>query len=250
MMKDAQDHFSQAAESYRTFRPEYPQELYDWMLESCLLRRNAWDCATGNGQVAKALAHFFDQVIASDISAQQLEHAHQADNIFYLKSRSERTDFLDSSFDLITVAQAIHWFDHSAFNKEVNRVLKSKGILAIWGYHLLRINPSVDAILDHFYHEIVGPFWAAERKLVDQRYENITIDLPLLNSRNDISISVEWNRDQLFGYLSTWSASKSFVTKHNQSPFAIIQSQIEEIWKANEILTVQFPLFAKLYRKD
>jgi SAM-dependent methyltransferase len=247
-MKEAQDHFSQASESYRTFRPEYPQELYNWILEYCLIRNSAWDCATGNGQVAKVIAQYFDQVIASDISTQQLQHAHQANNIFYLQGRSEQTHFLDSSFDLITVAQAIHWFDHTAFNKEINRVLKPEGNLAIWGYHLLRINPKVDAILDHFYHEIVGPYWADERKHVDLRYESISIDMPLLHSRDDMSIEVEWNMSQFFGYLSTWSASKTFAVERNKNPVIEIQSQVEEIWKAEEILTVQFPLFAKLYR--
>ena len=249
-MKDAQDHFSQASKSYRTFRPEYPQELYDWILESCLIRDNAWDCATGNGQVAKVVAQYFDQVIASDISAQQLQHAHQGEKIIYLQNRSEQTDFLDSSFDLITVAQAIHWFDHAAFNKEVKRVLKSNGILAIWGYHLLRINKQVDAIIDHFYHEIVGPYWAVERTHIDQRYEDISIDLPLLESRNDMSIEVEWNRDHLLGYLSTWSASRSFTADQGENPVAIIQPEIEKLWQENQILKVKIPLFGKLYRKE
>jgi len=250
MMKKVQDHFSESSDLYKTFRPEYPQAIYDWIIEECSERITAWDCGTGNGQVAKGLSPLFSKVIASDISQEQIDQAHRAANIFYFKSRSEHTGFFESSFDLITVAQALHWYDHTAFSKEVNRVLKTKGLLAVWGYHLLRINSKIDLIIDHFYQEIVGPYWAPERKHVDQRYENIQLDLSLLKSSNDMFIELDWDRNQFFGYLSTWSASKTYTSKNQKNPIELIQSRIESNWGEGEIMKVRFPLFAKLYRKE
>ena len=123
-MKAAQDLFSKQATTYRKYRPTYPAELYDLLLSYTQGRDACWDVGTGNGQVAAVLASHFKEVYATDLSTRQLENAIQRPNIHYSASRAETPDFADGSFDLVTVGQAMHWFDHTAFNAEVNRVLK------------------------------------------------------------------------------------------------------------------------------
>ncbi|MEM1119348.1 MAG: class I SAM-dependent methyltransferase, partial [Bacteroidota bacterium] len=154
-MKKIIDNFSTQAQTYQKFRPVYPQAVYDLLFSLVKKREQAWDCGTGNGQVAKVLAEHFKMVRATDISDQQLKSAAQKSNIHYSNQRAESTNFPDQTFDLITVAQAIHWFDFAAFYQEVKRVLKPNSILAIFGYGLLRIE-GINDQLDYFYKDLIG----------------------------------------------------------------------------------------------
>src|SRR3954470_6311391 len=105
------DYFSNHAKIYAAFRPTYPEELYSFIFQHLEQRTTAWDCATGNGQVASYLAKHFDQVYATDISQQQLDNAILLPNISYTVSAAEKTSFPDQFFDLVTVGQALHWFN-------------------------------------------------------------------------------------------------------------------------------------------
>ena len=125
-MNEIKDIFSKQADTYATFRPESPVELYEFLFKQTAHFENAWDCGTGNGQVAKVLAKHFKTVHATDISQKQLDNAIQKPNIIYSLERAEQTTLPDSSIDLITVAQAIHWFDFEAFYKEVTEGGKTK----------------------------------------------------------------------------------------------------------------------------
>src|SRR4051812_9215876 len=127
------DFFSGHAKLYATFRPDYPEELYQFIFAHLSQKSTAWDCATGNGQVAQYLSKHFAKVYATDISHQQLESAHRADNIFYSVSPAEKTPFHDDQFDLITVGQALHWFNLNEFYTEVKRIGKNNSLLAGWG---------------------------------------------------------------------------------------------------------------------
>jgi len=119
----ALDLFSEKSDLYAQARPQYPQALFDF-LSSCVVHHGSvWDCATGNGQAAVGLAKLFVHVQATDMSEQQIAHALTAENITYSVQSAERTNFADQQFDLITVAQALHWFDFEKFWPEVLRVL-------------------------------------------------------------------------------------------------------------------------------
>jgi ubiquinone/menaquinone biosynthesis C-methylase UbiE len=123
------DNFSIQSASYAAYRPSYPVELYNFLLPLVATKKNAWDCGTGNGQVAKVLSGYFVNVYATDISGQQINHAVKKNNIFYSVGEAEKACFGNDMFDMITVAQAIHWFDLDAFYKEVKRTLKPGGLL-------------------------------------------------------------------------------------------------------------------------
>ncbi len=138
------DHFSGHAEKYQKYRPQYPDKLFDYLATCCTAHQTAWDCATGNGQAALALAKCYRQVIATDASVQQIANAVKQSNIDYRVAPAESTTIAANSIDLVTVAQALHWFDIRKFAEEVRRVLKPAGILAVWTYNLLQISPGVD----------------------------------------------------------------------------------------------------------
>jgi len=239
MMKSIQDKFSTQASTYKKYRPTYPKELYDVLLNLVETKATCWDCGTGNGQVAVELAKHFDQVYASDISQKQLDQAEPKENVSYLLSRAEQTPFSDHQFDLITVAQAIHWFDFNAFYQEVRRVGKQGGILSIWGYGLLRIEPKINDLIDHFYQKIIGAYWSEERKHIDRAYESIPFEFEQIPVRKNLSISTQWTIEQLEGYFNSWSSVQSCKQVQPEiDPVAPTIDAIKKCWKVIGVFKV------------
>lgn len=201
-----QDHFSGHARDYASFRPTYPPDLAAWLAGLTPSRRAAWDCGTGSGQAARLLAEHFSQVVASDPSRQQLQSAAAHPRVAYVAATAEHAPLAEGSVDLVTVAQALHWFDFERFYAEVRRVTRSGGIFAAWAYELARISPPVDAWLDA-YHAQVEPYWPPERRYVAEGYR--TIPFPFAEiAPPAFSMQAEWTREAFMGYLSTWSATK------------------------------------------
>ncbi len=246
-VKSVNDQFSEQAETYQKYRPHYPPALYRALLERVSQRRCCWDCGTGNGQVASVLAQHFERVYATDISTQQLQRAVAHERIEYRVERAERTRFKDEQFDLITVGQALHWFDFEAFGREVERVAQPRAILGVWGYQLLRGGPDLDPLIDHFYQEIIGPYWSPERRHVDQAYCSIPLPGKALPSPKDLYISVEWTLAALEGYFRSWSSVRQYRRQHDDAPVAHLLDQIRPHWGASTSRNLRFPLFVRLH---
>lgn len=238
------DYFSAQSKAYAAFRPTYPDELYQFILQHVKAKETAWDCATGNGQVAGDLATHFKCVYATDISAKQLDHAIRKDNIIYSVGRAEKTEFQERQFDLVTVAQALHWFDRDLFFQEVRRVIKPGGILAVWGYSMLTIDPAIDNLILEFYHNTVGPFWDGARRLVEDEYRTIEFPFERIPSPR-FDIKVKWDVDQLSGYLSSWSATQNYIKVKGNDPVAVLMQDVRRIWKQAERL-ITFPIFSNI----
>lgn len=247
-MNSPKDYFSKQSDLYAKFRPTYPKGLFDWLLSLVKEQNRAWDCGTGNGQVAVEIAPYFDQVFATDISSKQLEKAPPVTNVQYRVSSAENTKFEDGCFDLITVAQAIHWFDHEAFNKEVKRVLKPSGILAVWGYGLLKIAPEIDVLVEHYYKNIIGPYWAAERKYIDEHYQNIPFPFSLISPPEEFSIKTTWSIEEMEGYLNTWSSLQTYLATHKENPVPKLIQQIKKTGRWEDGMSIRFPIFMKVGR--
>lgn len=240
------DNFSAQAVSYAQFRPGYPDALIEYITSFAAEKDAALDLATGNGQVAHKLASHFKKVFATDISEKQLAGALKADNIFYRKEPAEQTSFEDDAFNLITVAQAVHWFDFSIFYKEVYRILKPEGVFAVLGYGLLSTNERTDKILRHYYYDIVGPYWDAERKYIDEGYQTIPFPFKEIETVN-WSQSFTWSFEQLAGYLETWSASQHYRKKTGINPLDLIRHELSLVWETTN-KQVTFPLLLRVGR--
>jgi SAM-dependent methyltransferase len=240
------DYFSTQSKVYAAFRPTYPAELYDFIFQQLQQKDRAWDCATGNGQVATKLSPHFRDVLATDISQQQLEHATPAKNIHYTVCAAEKTTFPDDHFDLVTVAQALHWFDRERFYNEVVRVGKHNSILAVWGYGQLNINPEIDKLMLDFYNNIVGPYWDDARRLVEQHYQTIAFPFGEIPAPA-FSINLQWTIDQLSGYLQSWSATQKYIKENGHDPVPAFIQSLEKYWK-NSVLDVSFPIFMRVGR--
>jgi ubiquinone/menaquinone biosynthesis C-methylase UbiE len=244
----AKDLFSNQASLYAQYRPGYPQELYEYILQHVNNRQMAWDCATGNGQAAIELARYFEKVMATDISEKQLQQAQPHEKITYTVSTAEQTPFDSNSFDCITVAQAYHWFQFEAFGKEVMRIAKPGAIVAIWGYSLVVCSAeAINALIKTFYRETVGPYWDKERRYIDDHYTTVPFPYEPLPSK-EFKITVEWNRQQLIGYFNTWSNVQHFIKAHQYNPVDELATALEQLWPDDSSRNFYFPVFLKLGR--
>ena len=243
------DNFSHQAASYARYRPVYPPALIGYLATLAPGRQAAWDCATGNGQVALALAEYFEAVLATDMSAQQLQHARPHPRIRYAQERAEACSAADQSFDLITVAQAVHWFDFAPFFAEVRRVLRPGGILALIGYSLFTANDArVDAVVRHFYADLTGPYWDAERRHIDAGYRTIPFPLEEI-AMPDFFMEFDWTVDDVLGYFSSWSAVQHYIRKNGQNPVELIEPSLREAWGGVGIRKINSQLLLKAGRK-
>ena len=241
------DHFSAVSEGYAKFRPSYPQPLFNYLGSLTQQHKIALDVATGNGQVAGALAPLFEKVIATDISENQIRNAIQKENIQYLVEPAEHTSFEDRTFDLITVAQAIHWFHFDDFYSEVRRILKPGGIIAVIGYALINVIPEVDKIIDKLYTEILDGYWDPERKYMDELYQTIPFPFPEIEAP-PFKMTYEWNRDEVLGFLNTWSAVQHFIRRNGKNPVDYITNEIKSQWTGDEKKSVSFPFLLRVGR--
>lgn len=242
------DYFSERSGEYAHFRPGYPQTLIDFILSQVSHRDRAWDCGTGNGQVAGMLAPHFKEIIGTDISANQLQHAVQADNIHYVVQEAGASDFPSAHFDLITVAQAIHWFPFAPFYADVHRTLKSDGLFVVTGYQLPEINHEVDKVVYRLYEPILGQYWDPERSYVDEGYNTIPFPFQEI-STPQLTQTCNWKIDQLCGFLSTWSALKHYRKANNTDALQLILPELEAAWGGASSLEVRFPVLLRAGRK-
>ncbi|MEW5888985.1 MAG: class I SAM-dependent methyltransferase [Pseudomonadota bacterium] len=236
------DYFSTQSADYARFRPRYPEALFAWLADISPGKALAWDCATGNGQAAVGLAAHFARVVATDASAAQIAGAEGHERIEYRVAPAEASGLPDASTDLVTVAQALHWFDLEHFYGEVRRVLKPGGVVAAWCYNLLSISPEVDAQLNDFYFNVVGPYWPPERKYLERAYA----DLPFPFARIDapaFAMEAEWTLAQLLGYLGTWSATVRYQAERGADPRITLAAELARLWPAAEgTRRVRWPL--------
>jgi SAM-dependent methyltransferase len=229
----ASDHFSGHAADYAKARPVYPPELFQWLAERCPTRDLAWDCGTGNGQAAQALAAHFQRVHATDLSAEQVAQATPHPRIDYRVAPAEASGLPDGSCDLVAVAQALHWFCNDTFYAEAKRVLKPGGLFAAWTYTLLQGEPELSALLADFHTRIVGPWWPPERRWVDLGYRGMPFAF------NDMAapafeIRLEWTLADLRAYLHTWSATQRCIKETGADPFDQLEGRLKDIWPTPE----------------
>jgi ubiquinone/menaquinone biosynthesis C-methylase UbiE len=244
-----QDHFSQIAAAYAEFRPRYPAALFEVLAVAAPARRCAWDCATGNGQAAEGLAAHFDRVIATDASREQIASASAHPRISYAVATAESSGLASNSVDLITVAQALHWFDRPAFFAEAARVLVPDGVIAVCCYGLVEIDPPIDAAVRSYYSDIVGPYWPAGRALVEEGYRSVQFPFtefvtpPLVFERR-------MTLAQFCGYVRTWSATQRFAAALGFDPVPALQRDLEADWgPAGTARTLRWPLALRTGRK-
>jgi SAM-dependent methyltransferase len=244
--------FEANARTYASARPSYPPKLFAYLADIAPRRHSAWDCATGNGQAALSLAEYFDQVQASDFSPAQIAQAPQVPNIRYSVQEASKTNFADQNFDLITVAQALHWFAGEDFYAEVDRVLQPGGILAVWGYAFFRTEKNIISLLQQELYPKLKSFWSQGNRHVAEHYLKLPFPYEKIQTP-EFHMPVRWGPKELLNYLRSWSAVHRRKAETGLDPTEGLDRQLEEIWpKAHERLLplqIEFDFFLLVGRK-
>jgi ubiquinone/menaquinone biosynthesis C-methylase UbiE len=241
------DHFSAVAATYASYRPTYPEALFALLAEVAPGRSRVWDCACGNGQASVGLAPYFDEVIATDASAEQIAAAAPHERVHYAVAPAEASGLGDASVDLITVAQALHWFNFTDYFAEARRVLRPGGIFACWSYDLLSVGAAdLDRILRKFYLERVGPFWPPQRRHVENGYSEIPFPFEAI-AHPGFAMTATWSLQALLGYCRSWSAVKNFRKAHETDPVEELDEHLRPLW-GGESRSISWPLLVRIGR--
>jgi SAM-dependent methyltransferase len=242
------DLFSAQSSTYASSRPSYPVELYDYLMSVTPGRDLAWDCATGNGQAARDLARYVTRVIATDASAEQIANAMRVPNVDYVVATAESSGLRTGVFQLVTVAQALHWFDHERFAAEVRRVTVKGGVLAAWFYGSCSAGPDVDPLLREFQDGTMGPFWSPRRKWVDEGYRTIPFPFREL-AAPPFELRVRWSLRQIGEYIGSWSAVAAYRRAVGTDPVAPLMERLGRLWTpSDEPREVMWPLGLRIGR--
>jgi|SRR6185312_16347161 len=225
------DYFSGHAADYSRYRPgAYPAALFKALAALAPDRGCVWDCGTGNGQAALGLAEFFDRVEATDASDKQIAAATPHPKIHYAVAPAEASGLPDQSVALITVAQALHWFDLPKFYAEARRVAKPQALLACSCYMHCSVGPGVDAAMQRLYESILGDaYWPPERKHVERHYADLDFPFPEVELPR-FQMEMQWPLEGYVGYLRSWSATQNYIKKNGRDPVQLVGDELLKAW--------------------
>ena len=246
------DYFSGHAALYASARPSYPQSLFEFLLGQCQETGLAIDCASGNGQATASLLGFFDTVLMTDASAEQLGQYEGQDSEGLEPARvvalAERLPVKNTSVDLLTVAQALHWFDFGKFCIELDRVMKPGAIFAVWSYGIHSIAPEIDSLIGHLYEDVLGDYWTPERRIVEEGYARYEFPFQSI-ATPDFKLSKHWSIEQVLAYLNSWSAVQRYQRENGNNPLQLIADDLAGIWGKQVQREIQWPLTLIVRRK-
>lgn len=228
-MTTFKDHFSKVAQGYQTYRPTYPEELFEALIPHAPTQDSAWDVGCGNGQASHKLADYFDHVIATDASAEQIASAPPHPKIKFITAPAEQTPLPDNSVDFILIAQALHWFDFDKFFAEAKRVAKKGAVLAAVAYETFSCRDDLDEVIYEFYEGDIGPYWPPERRYIEGSYK--TIDFPFEEIElPKLYMTAQWSLDDVMGYFSTWSAVNRYMADTGKNPLIDVDQKLSALW--------------------
>lgn len=169
----------------------------------------------------------------------------------YAVAPAEDSGLEDASVDLVTVAQALHWFDHDRFYAEVRRVARPGAIVAAWTYTLANVRDAaegpVNDIIQSFYAEM-APWWPPERAHVEAGYRTIPfpfepVEAPAFEMR------ARWPADRLVGYFGTWSAVLRYRRQTGRDPLEPLAGRLREAWpEPGEAKDIRWPIAMRIGR--
>ena len=240
------DHFSSQAASYSAFRPTYPARLFQWLAQIAPRRDRVWDVGTGSGQAAAGLAEVFTRIVGTDASAAQVAQAVPHPRVEYRVAPAEASGLPAAWADLVTVAQALHWFDLPKFFSETKRVLAPDGLLAVWCYGDPRLeDPAIDRIVHAYNRGTVEEYWPPERDLVLSEYR--TIEFPFREiSTPSLMLEAAWTLPQLAGYLRSWSSTVRYAKVLGRDPVTAVEEALGAVWESPDTLrTIRWPITSR-----
>jgi SAM-dependent methyltransferase len=243
-----EDHYSALADAYARHRPRYPQQLFEWLAASVAGHSLAWDAGTGSGQVAVQLAAYFDQVVATDASSDQLARAAAHERVQYRNEHSGSVSLPPQSVDLITAGAAAHWFELESFYGEVRRVAKSGAVIALFSYGPRDIADAVGPAMHRFHEDVLAGFWPERIQYVHDRYATLPFPFQEIEAP-PLLMTARWNLRDLLALLDTWSASQRYLQQRGRRAAGEVADELAVAWgDPEERREFRWPLFVRAGR--
>ena len=244
------NYFAPQAKNYALFRPTYPDSLFAFLADIAPDHLRAWDCGTGNGQAAVSLARHFREVIASDVSSEQLTAAVANPRVSYRCVPAEQSGLEDGSVNLITAAAAVHWFELPAFYNEARRVLSPNGVIALWTYFDMQIDSGIDEALQEFSRVFLRGYWSQRMEYVLALYQNLPFPFHRIKSP-EFYCEQSWNLERLLSFIETFSGVKAYIEREGDSPVPRLRQNLAPLWgELNTERCIRWPLSLCVGRLD
>lgn len=247
-MADFPDHFSDRAGRYAEHRPTYPPALAAALTELAPGRGLAWDAGCGPGRLTRRLAPHFRRVVGTDASRAQLVGARRLSpqpegrRVAYFCALAERAPIASGTVDLVTAAQAAHWFDLELFYREVRRVADRGARVALVTYGPPTVGPAVDPVLDRFHDGVLADHWPPQSRYVAARYRNLPFPFEELEAP-ELILEERWSAADLLGYVGTWSGTRALEREEGSGALEAFTFDLLEAWGAPErVRSVRWPL--------
>ena len=187
-------------------------------------------------------------MVGTEPSREQVAAATAHARVEYRVEPAEQSTLEAASVDLAVAAQAAHWFDWPRYVAEVERVARPGALVALVSYGILIVDGDAGREITHYYKDVAGPYWPAGRKHVENGYRDLawpwaSVDAPA------IDMTAAWTREELIGYVTTWSATVKLVDKVGPAPFEDFSARLAKSWPDRERRTVTWPLTLRLARR-
>ncbi|XP_072902752.1 putative methyltransferase DDB_G0268948 isoform X1 [Hemitrygon akajei] len=232
---------------YQKYRPCAPTETNSLILKYLEKKKGkpfslAVDVGCGSGQSSRGLAPFFDTVVGVDVSEAQIEEAKKTcglDNVSYRQGVAEKLDFQDASVDLVTAAAAAHWFDVETFVKEVDRVLKPKGCLALHSYqlpfamHYSNCSEHLTLIVEELF-ERFEPYKSERTQMSWNKYKGIFEAITFLDKErvDNILIKHQVSISWVMGFIKSLSSYQTFLKKDPEAAKSLLEITEQRLLQA------------------
>ncbi|KAK5577461.1 hypothetical protein RB653_002402 [Dictyostelium firmibasis] len=252
------DEFGKFSKNYSSFRPLYPDSLYQLIEESVDLehRELVIDVGCGSGQNSIKLPKIFKKVLAFDPSEGQILSALKHNQVEYKVGSAEKIDVPDNSADAISAATCLHWFNLPLFFKEAERILKSGGYLVVFTYGLHEISNNEEAarVQNELYDVTIGPEYRNEtvHALVKSGYRDIAF--PFKDTkRTSLKFKTKVSITSLIGHYSSMSPYSNYV-KTNPDPLPQVKEKILKAYQTNDdqtpLVECEYTLSIIISKKD
>lgn len=239
------DVYGPVATEYKA-RPIYPSALFAFLAAQCEQRYLAWDCGCGSGQASLGLSEYFDAVIATDPSADQLGKAIAADGVEYRQAPAESTDLPPNSVDLVCAFMAAHWFDLDAFYAEAIRVAKADATIALLVYgEPYTGHRNIDEIIGRFSAK-TGPFGGPEIQSMRHLYADWTFPFAVEIDLPNVRMEAQYSMERFLSYTRSRASVMDYMRQQNANAMAPFESELARHWPSGEEIDVFWPLKGRL----
>ena len=220
--------FSKVADTYRTRPRQFCPQLYGEIAELCPAASGTCvlDVGCGTGVTTAILADVYQKVYGIDPSIEMLSCATEDDehrSLTWVHGISEQLPFLSHAIDLITAAQAFHWFDGEAFLAEAKRVLRPRGLLAMFWKGPQRGEPYrtlMDQTIDRqlCVSKVSTPLGDVQSILSDGGFREVRV--------NEFDYDLEWTVDSYVSFMNSTSRMAQLGEKQREMLIPILRGTL------------------------